>query len=122
MWAMWGDDVLVVRRGPVCARIIPLRAQLTGGVGARSSHDVRRCGPNPVSVVLRIWDGSYVEVAAADADRLSLVGPYVAAALDNVPTAPIPAPDMTGLMIEMSQTKGGIRHVRHPGEIDLHPR
>src|SRR5687768_4734490 len=33
MWALWDDDVLVVRRGPVLARTIPLRAQLpVGGV------------------------------------------------------------------------------------------
>ena len=91
MWALWDEDALVVRRGPVRARIIPLRAQVTGGgVRAVSSHNVRRCGPNPVSVVLRIWDGTYVEVAAADEDRVSLVGPYVAAALNDLPTAPIP--------------------------------
>jgi hypothetical protein len=91
MWALWNEDVLVVRRGPIRARVIPLRAQVMGGgVRTLSSHELRRCGPQPVSVVLRIWDGSYMEVAAADEDRLSLVGPYLAAALNDLPTAPIP--------------------------------
>ena len=27
MWALWDEDVLVVRRGPGLARIIPLRTQ-----------------------------------------------------------------------------------------------
>jgi hypothetical protein len=103
MLAAWIDDVLVVRRGPVLARTLPLRATvLPGGVHTLAPRDVRRCGPHPIAVGLRVWDGSRMEVAAHEETRFALVGPYLAAAIHDLPEAPVrrtqnscpaPAPD-----------------------------
>jgi hypothetical protein len=91
MWALWDDDVLIVRRGPVLARTIPLRAQLpVEGVHHLLSEAPRLCGSRPLGVVLKVWDGSRIEVAAATGDRLRVVGPYLAAAISDLPRAPVP--------------------------------
>ena len=91
MWALWDDDVLLVRRGPVLARTIPLRAELpVEGVHHLLSEAPRRCGSRPLGVVLKVWDGSRIEVAAATDDRLQVVGPYLAAAISDLPRAPVP--------------------------------
>jgi hypothetical protein len=91
MWAMWVGDVLVVRRGPVLARTIPLRAQVSPtSVYAVSPREVRRLGSGPIAIDLRVWDGSRIEVAAQREARLSLVGPFLAAAVSALPQAPMP--------------------------------
>jgi len=91
MWAMWVDDVLVVHRGPVLARTIPLHAHVSPtSVYPVSLRDVRRLGSEPIAINLKIWDGSRIEVAAAQDARLSLVGPFLAAAVSALPTAPAP--------------------------------
>jgi hypothetical protein len=91
MWAAWSGDVLMVRRGPVLARTIPLLAQVSPyGVHPLAVREVRWCGRHPIAVGLQVWDGSRVEVAADTATRLALVGPYLVAALDHRPPAPIP--------------------------------
>jgi hypothetical protein len=91
MWAMWIDDVLVVRRGPMLARTIPLRAQRSPtSVYAVPQRDVRSLGPDPIAIDLKVWDGSRIEVAAARGARLNLVGPFLAAAVSALPTAPAP--------------------------------
>ena len=91
MWAMWVDDVLVVRRGPVLDRTIPLRAQVTpAGVHAVTPREVRGFGPEPIAINLKIWDGSRIEVAAEEDARLHLVGPFLAAAVSALPDAPVP--------------------------------
>jgi hypothetical protein len=90
MWAVWEDDVLIVRRGPVYGRIIALPAEVpTAGVHAHPAPPPRRCGPDPISMVLRLSDGSCVEVTTAGEDRLVLVGPYLAAAINDLPRAPV---------------------------------
>jgi len=91
MWAFWVDDVLIVRRGPGFARVIPLRAQvIPDGVYTLPPYDAPRCGPHPIAVRLQVWDGSRMEVAAAQDSRLDLVGPYLAAAVNDLPKAPVP--------------------------------
>ncbi|HKG51237.1 MAG TPA: hypothetical protein VKB14_12420 [Actinomycetales bacterium] len=91
MWAAWHDDVLVVRRGPVLARTIRLRATLTpAGVYAVPADDATRCGKRPIAAGLRVSDGSQLEVAAAAEAREALVGPYLAAAINGLPRAPVP--------------------------------
>ncbi|MGA5300027.1 hypothetical protein ACPCHT_08870 [Nucisporomicrobium flavum] len=91
MWALWEDDVLLVRRGPVFARDIPLRTQSpVDGVHSLVFEAPRLCGRTPLGVVLRIWDGSLIEVAASTEDRMKVVGPYMAAAINDLPQAPVP--------------------------------
>jgi hypothetical protein len=91
MWAWWDDDVLVVRRGPILARTIPLRIQPpVDGVHNLLFEAPRLCGSRPIGVVLRVWDGSWIEIAAATENRLEVVGPYLAAAISDLPRAPAP--------------------------------
>lgn len=91
MWSLWDEDVLIVRRGPVLARMIRLRTQ-TPVAGARNLYldAPRLCGEQPIGVVLKIWDGSRIEVAASADDRLAVVGPFLAAAINDLPQAPVP--------------------------------
>jgi len=91
MWARWDDNVLIVRRGPGLARAIPLHTQWAeGGVCSLLFQAPRLCGSRPIGVVLRIWDGSRIQVAAPTGDRMTVVGPYLAAALNDLPRAPAP--------------------------------
>jgi hypothetical protein len=91
MWAMWADDVLVVRRGPVLTRSVRLRAQWSPtSVYAVAPREVRSLGPAPIAVDLTIGDGSRIEVAADQRGRMNLVGPFLAAAVSALPRAPAP--------------------------------
>jgi hypothetical protein len=90
MWAMWDDDVLIVRRGPVVARAIPLRTRSPAdSVRTLLLEPPRLCGSRPIGVVLKIWDGSRIEIAASTEDRMAVVGPYMAAAMNDLPAAPV---------------------------------
>jgi hypothetical protein len=91
MRAAWIGDVLMVWRGPVFARAIPLRAEISeNGVYALAPSEVRWCGSHPIALCIRAWDGSQVEVATAEKARLALVGPYLTAVVNHRPHAPIP--------------------------------
>jgi hypothetical protein len=84
MFAYWRDDVLVIRRGPLCDRRLRLNAQVTfAGVYGLSG---RR---GAIAVHLRLPDGSLLEVTAPAGDRAELVGPYLAAAMSHLPRAPL---------------------------------
>jgi hypothetical protein len=91
MWALWEDDVLIVRRGPALARRIPLRTQSpVDGVRSLYLNAPRLCGSRPIGVVLSVRDGSWIEVAASADNRMEVVGPYLAAAISDLPRAPLP--------------------------------
>ena len=88
MWAMWDEEVLVVCRIP--ARAIPLRTvPPVDGVRSLPEPVPRWCGHAPIGVVMEIWDGSRIEIAAAADDRMAVVGPYLAAAIHDLPKAPV---------------------------------
>jgi hypothetical protein len=87
MWAMWVDDALAVRRGPVFSRMISLPAAVSrAGVFALAPDDPPRSWEDPIAVRLMVADESLVEVAANAEARLDLVGPYLAAAINALPT------------------------------------
>jgi hypothetical protein len=91
MWARWDDDVLTVRRGPGLARAVALpTAPPADGVRSLLFEAPRLCGPRPIGVVLSIRDGSRIEVAASADDRMTVVGPYLVAAINDLPEAPLP--------------------------------
>ena len=91
MWAMWVGDELVVRRGPVFDREIVLRARVTSaGVYVLARGKARWRRHHPIAVGLTVSDGSWVEVAADGEARMALVGPYLAAAINELPRAPVP--------------------------------
>ena len=91
MWAAWVGDALVVRRGPVLARTVRLPAQRSPtSVYAVPAQEARRLGHDPIAIDLLAWDGSRIEVAAEQCARLNLVGPFLAAGVSALPTAPAP--------------------------------
>jgi hypothetical protein len=91
MWAMWVGDVLLVRRGPVVDRALPLRATVsTAGFYRLPANQAKRCGPEPVAVCMKAWDGSRIEVVTDRESRVDLVGPYLIAAVHDLPGAPLP--------------------------------
>jgi hypothetical protein len=87
--AFWTHDVLLVRQGLVRVRVRvlavrtpeePLRVTRRG--------EVHRLGAAPLAVVLRLDNGSLVEVAARDSARTHLVGPFFAAAIPGLSSGP----------------------------------
>ncbi|MCY1136875.1 hypothetical protein OWR29_02620 [Actinoplanes sp. Pm04-4] len=81
MWARWSGDVLVVRRGPVRDRTLRLAAKVQPvGVYVR---------PRTADLSVRLSvGGAIVEMTAAAEARLELVGPYLAAAVSDLPKPP----------------------------------
>ncbi|MFC7528652.1 hypothetical protein [Actinoplanes sp. GCM10030250] len=89
MWARWCGDVLVVRRGLIFDRTVWLAARVSPvGVHTVPARDARRCGRDPIAVRLQLHDGSVIEVTTSASERLELVGPFLAAALSDLPKAP----------------------------------
>lgn len=87
--AFWTHDVLLIRQGLVRVRVRvlavrtpeePLRVTRRG--------EVRRLGSAPLAVVLRLDDGSLVEVAVRESARTQLVGPFFAAAIPGLSNGP----------------------------------
>ncbi|BAL87026.1 hypothetical protein AMIS_18060 [Actinoplanes missouriensis 431] len=92
--AHWAGEALVVRRGPVLHRIVRLPARAAvSGVHHLSRSDARRCGSRSIAVRLRLADGALIEVTTGRAERIDLVGPYLAAAVNDLPRAPVRRPD-----------------------------
>jgi hypothetical protein len=97
MWARWVDSALVVRRGPILARSVTMPARVCqNGVYTVPPWDPKRCGRQPLAVELVVPDFTRVEVAAPEAARLNLVGPYLAAAIHELPRAPNPRRQIRG--------------------------
>ena len=87
--ARWEGDELVVWNRPVLLTSVKLRGRICrDGVYRLTVLDVKRCGYRPVAVELELTDGSRIEVATIDAARIELVGPYLTAALKELPRAP----------------------------------
>jgi hypothetical protein len=90
MWALWADDVLILRRGPFLARTVALQVTMsTVGVYILPGYDTRGRAA-AIAVGLRLPDGARIQVATTEDGRVTLVGPYLAAALNDLPTAPVP--------------------------------
>ena len=70
--------------------VVPLAARVSPGAVLRpvSAAEVRRLGPRPWALLLTTEDRVPVDVAVAESDRELLVGPYLAASLDGLPSAP----------------------------------
>ena len=74
-YARWVHDVLIVHQGlaMVRNRALPVAGASPATI---SSGEVRGLGDDPVAVRLRLDGGEVVEVAAAAADRHTLIGPF----------------------------------------------
>jgi hypothetical protein len=79
--AVWVHDVLLVRRGVLPARLQALAVRTPEDPPRETTPtEVRGLGGGPVAVVLRLDDGTLLEVAAPWPSRTHLVGPFLAAA------------------------------------------
>lgn len=79
--ATWVHDVLLVRRGVLPARLQALPVRTPEDPPRETTPtEVRGLGRGAVAVVLRLDDGTLLEVAAPWASRMRVVGPFLAAA------------------------------------------
>lgn len=79
-YAVWVHDVLVVYRGIALTKVLLFACRFAEDL-EDAPPDVRRLGPCPLLLRLRLDDGAIVEVAAPRRTCSDLVGPYVAAQL-----------------------------------------
>jgi len=79
-YAVWVHDVLVVYRGVALSRVLLLACRFAEDL-EDAPPSLRRLGPAPLQLRLRLDDGAIVEVAAPRRACSDLVGPYVAAQL-----------------------------------------
>jgi len=88
-YAIWVHDVLVVQYGLLLPRTVAVHVRpRQEEIRTVSRREVRRLGAEPVLVRLELDDGRRVDVAARANQRMSLVGPFLAAALPGLPEAP----------------------------------
>ena len=88
-WACWVGDDLVIWRRQVLLTSVRLRGQLRrDGVYRLTDSEVKGCGYRPLAIELDLADGSRIEVVTVEWARAELVGPYLAAALIDLPRAP----------------------------------
>jgi hypothetical protein len=87
--AFWTHDVLLVRQGLVHVRVRVLAVRTPEEpLRVTQRGEVHRLGAAPLAVVLRLDDGSLVEVAARASARTQLVGPFFAAAIPGLSSGP----------------------------------
>jgi hypothetical protein len=88
--ARWVSDVLVVQCGLLRLGVTPMAAHIASGTVVRtlSPSEVRGLGRRPAVLSLAVDGQPPLEVAVAEASRLLLVGPYLAAGLSDLPRAP----------------------------------
>lgn len=91
MWAVWDRETLEIRRGPVLDRTVRLPVVVSpSGVHVLPWSDITDCGWPAVAAQLWGDDGSALELIVPDDSRTDLVGPYLAAAIRDLPRAPMP--------------------------------
>jgi hypothetical protein len=76
-YGRWVHDVLLVNQGLALVRVVPIPVV---GVVARPEKadpaEIRRLGPVPKVLRLRVDGGSTVDLAAGEADELRMLGPF----------------------------------------------
>ena len=87
--AKWVDDVLVIQAGPLWSRTlrIPVHLPLDTQIHDETRGTIRRLGAHPQSLLVG-QDGCAALVAVRATDRTCLVGPFLAAAVAGLPSAP----------------------------------
>jgi len=90
MWARWTGEMLVVRRGPVLNRTLRLAPRI-GAPGVFRPAGQAEQTPGIQQIMARLTvGGRTVEIIASGYMRTQLVGPYLAAAVTDLPKAPVP--------------------------------
>ena len=87
--ARWLREVLIVQSGPLGLSLTALALQIAPRAVLHpvTAHGVHGLGDRPCALLFRGDDGLPVELAVAAEDRTLLVGPYLTAALNGLPSA-----------------------------------
>jgi hypothetical protein len=86
--AAWVHDVLLVQRGLLRPRTVALPVRGPDHpIRAAGRIELAGLGSLPVVITLRLDDGRMVDIAAREADRTALAGPFLAAAISGLPRA-----------------------------------
>jgi hypothetical protein len=81
-YARWVHDVLVVNQGLALVRVLPLPvAEVVTGPDKADPAEIKRLGPAPRVLTLRMDGDSTVELAAGEPDELRMLGPFAGAAV-----------------------------------------
>jgi hypothetical protein len=95
--AVWVHDVLLVQHGLLGQRVVALPVRTPDEVIRSAPADVvPGLGPSPQVLRLRLDEGPPVEVATTSEARSLVVGPFMAAAIPGLPTAPADRPPAAG--------------------------
>jgi hypothetical protein len=81
-YGRWVHDVLVVNQGLALVRVLPI--PVVGVVAGPDKGDpavIKRLGPAPMVVSLRVDAGSTIELAASEPDELRMLGPFADSAV-----------------------------------------
>ena len=85
-YGRWVHDVLLVNQGLALVRVLPVPAAgILTGPDTADPAEVKRLGPDPRVVTLRVDGGSSVELAAGEPDELRMLGPFA-----DTPVPPAP--------------------------------
>ena len=89
-WATWVDDVLLVRSGVLRLWLTPLPVGVAKEVTVRAlgPREVRGLGRRPVALRFTLRGAGDLEIAVASDNVDRLVGPFLTAALAELPHAP----------------------------------
>lgn len=90
--AKWKGDVLVIQLGPLRTRTlqIPVHLPLCTQIQDEWRGTVRRLGAHPQSLLIHRDGCDALLLAVRAKDRTRLVGPFLAAAVPGLPSAPRP--------------------------------
>jgi hypothetical protein len=87
---LWVHDVLLLRAGLFHQHTAALAVRLPEDtIRHACATDLRRLGPEPQVIGLRLDDGTLVELATTGRTRSLAAGPFLAAAIPGLPPAPI---------------------------------
>ena len=80
-YGRWAHDVLLVSQGLALVRVmaLPVLGVVTGPVKANPDQ-VKRLGPAPEVLSLRVDGDATIELAAGDPDELRMLGPFTGTA------------------------------------------
>ena len=81
--------MLIIRRGPVVDRPVRLAARAQSEVFLLFAHPPQPRGSRAIGVRLAVGPAALVEVAAFEHAQMHLVGPYLAAAVNDLPRAQV---------------------------------
>jgi hypothetical protein len=87
---VWVHDVLLLRAGLFHQHTAALAVRLPEDtIRHACATELRRLGPEPQVIGLRLDDGTLIELATAGRTRALAAGPFLAAANPGLPPAPI---------------------------------